>query len=80
MKPKLNGTEGQDRESYSDTQDRENYSVPVRRGTGPKARLVAFLKAYDAFMKTREGELSIGWQELEMIEARKGVTTNLGLG
>jgi hypothetical protein len=29
-----NGTEGQDRANYTDTQDRDSYTVPVKRGRG----------------------------------------------
>jgi hypothetical protein len=67
-------------------------TVAVRRGTGPKARLTAFLAAYDAYQKRVayfDGDLdSASYEELcelqvledAMQAARKGITTNLGLG
>jgi len=67
-------------------------AVPVRRGTGPKARLQAFLDAFDEWdrfvdyfdgdfdgMSCEElGKLAI--LEAEMHKARAGITTKLGLG
>jgi len=65
-------------------------TIPVRRGTGPKARLTAFLAAYDAWIEhflSKDGD-DMSYEELceddrlfdAMQAARKGITTNLGLG
>jgi len=65
-------------------------AVPVRRGTGPKARLQAFLDAYDAYMALNLSKYGddMSFEELQecdrletaMIAARMQITTKLGLG
>jgi hypothetical protein len=64
--------------------------VPARRGTGPKARLTKFLEAFDAYeawRASRDGaEVDLNDRLLgealhnAMMKARRGITTNLGLG
>ncbi|HEX6824865.1 MAG TPA: hypothetical protein VF077_01005 [Nitrospiraceae bacterium] len=66
--------------------------MPMRRGTGPKARLEKFLKAFDDYEAWRAGgdgsmddrdynDLLLGEQlHNAMMKARKGITTKLGMG
>lgn len=63
-------------------------TIPVRRGTGPKARLNTFFKAFDewhTFHEARPLTLLASerkrYQQLyqDMIEARKAITTLQGM-
>lgn len=52
MSPPMNGTEGQDRKSYSDTQDRESYSgdpTNKERAASAMAALESQEKYHDAW-------------------------------
>jgi hypothetical protein len=68
----------------------EGMSVPVRRGTGPKARLRTFLAAYDAWIEhflSKDGD-DMSYEELceadrlfgAMQDARNGISSFQGLG
>jgi hypothetical protein len=65
-------------------------SVPVRRGTGPKARLLAFLKAFDAYIDYTNDHAggpraNIDREEhnrlfIDMVAKRNEITTVMGMG